>query len=477
MKMFKKNKVNARVLKKAFSFKNVSSFCCISLITIISGCSDFLEVDPPNNEIVSSTVFVDDATATAAVNALYSKMTNTGFADGGIRSITVLKGLSSDELQLNLSDDGVYETFYTNNYLSFSSTIETIWSDFYYLIYSSNAVIEGLEQATGVTNSTKNQLRGEALFVRAFCHFFLANLFGDAPYITTTDYRQNSNVTRTPVNEIYQGVIEDLLNSQDLLQDEYITTERVRLNKAGATAFLSRVYLYAGEWENAEAAASVVIDNPMYSLVDLNEIFLKNSSEAIWQLVPSSIGSTNNTQDGSVFVPLGTGIPVISLNEDLVASFEADDLRKVNWIGSIVDNTTTYYYPNKYKLNQSTSVSEEYTTIFRLAEQYLIRAEARAQQENIDGALNDLNVIRQRAGLGDLSGLTQTQTFDAIYHERFAELFSEWAHRWFDLKRTDRSEAILKDIKPSWDNNYLLLPIPDSEILVNKNLQPQNPGY
>ncbi|MDO5969574.1 RagB/SusD family nutrient uptake outer membrane protein, partial [Flavivirga aquimarina] len=121
--------------------------------------------------------------------------------------------------------------------------------------------------------------------------------------------------------------------------------------------------------------------------------------------------------------------------------------------------------------------SEEYPVVFRLAEQYLIRAEARAELGKISEAQSDLNVIRNRAGLGNTTASTKEALRDAILDERQVELFTERGHRWFDLKRRGEAADVLAPLKPSWQDTDVLFPIPESELLLNPNLLPQNDGY
>ena len=130
-----------------------------------------------------------------------------------------------------------------------------------------------------------------------------------------------------------------------------------------------------------------------------------------------------------------------------------------------------------------TSVSDpvtEYYTVLRLAEQYLIRAEARAQQKiNLPGAISDLNLIRNRAGLDSLSPtLNQQQVMAAVAQERRVELFAEWGHRWLDLKRTGQISAVFNTIpyKSQYQPFQQLYPIPLGELQNDPNLR-QNPGY
>ena len=136
----------------------------------------------------------------------------------------------------------------------------------------------------------------------------------------------------------------------------------------------------------------------------------------------------------------------------------------------------TYSYPYKYKVRNGFTVTE-YNMVERLAEQYLIRAEARAQQNDISGATADLDTIRVRAGLPVLPiSLDKATCLLAVEQERRIELFMEWGHRWLDLRRTGRIDAVLGAEKSNWTSTDSLYPIPFKEIQKNVFLT-QNPGY
>jgi len=338
----------------------------------------------------------------------------------------------------------------------------------------------------------KNQLVGEAKFMRAFLNFYAVNLYGDIPIVTSTDYNVNNVIKRSPATAVYQAIIADLIAAQAVLTDDYrdagnlSTTEKIRPNKTAATALLARAYLYAGDYQDAEIQATAVIGNSNYNLLqDMNQAFLKNSAEAIWQLA-SANPSITNTLDAYWFVLKSTpGIGNhVTLSTYLLNAFEVGDTRKINWVGTYKKGATTYYYAYKYKNNQATgAVPTEYLMILRLAEQFLIRAEARAQLGE-SNAVSDLNTIRNRAGLANYAGATdKASLLTAILHERQVELFSEWGHRWFDLKRTGTLNTVMGGATGvcaakggTWNSNDALLPIPLSEIQINPNLT-QNAGY
>ena len=156
---------------------------------------------------------------------------------------------------------------------------------------------------------------------------------------------------------------------------------------------------------------------------------------------------------------------------------EAEDLRAENWMGSVSDGTAIWYFPYKYQEYSPTETSKEYSKVIRLAEAYLIRAEARLRTNDFSGARDDLNHTRSRAGLPALSTLDLNMLEDALVYERKAEFFTEFGHRWFDLKRWGRAEALLENLKPGWGISSYLLPLPETELQANPNLLPQNPGY
>lgn len=133
-----------------------------------------------------------------------------------------------------------------------------------------------------------------------------------------------------------------------------------------------------------------------------------------------------------------------------------------------------YYYPFKYKQKRP-SKTEEYS-IIRLAEVYLIRAEANAKSNHLLEALSDLNTIRIRAGLPEITTQSQEEVLLAIEKERQVELFCEWGNRWFDLIRTGRAAIVLSAGKPNWNSSAVRYPIPQSEIDANRSLT-QNDGY
>lgn len=446
----------------------------------VISCEKFLDIEPGKAYLEKGQVFENDIGAVSAVSGVYSSLYQESYASGNQGSVMLLCALSSDELRHYDPQPGVANVveFETNELTAENTLVLNLWTNAYKTIYNANSVIEGLSTSTSVTDSLKRQLRGEMLFIRAFTHFQLTNLFGDIPIVLTTAYKDNAVIKRSSVENVYAQLIKDVVEAETLLWTRYPSTGRVRINKSVAKAFLARVYLYMKDYIKAEEFATSVIDEPMYKLLsgmEMDNIFLSSSEEAIWQLLPATTGFSTN--EGRLFV-LRSGVPSNSnpflLQDGLVNSFEAGDQRKAKWVGV----SSGFNFPNKYKVY--TGAVTEYSMVIRLAEQYLIRAEARAKLGKLTGSNSsqeDINAIRTRAGLSATTAATETDLLAVIEKERRVEFFTEWGHRWFDLKRRERATAVVGAVKPGWQATDTLYPLPQKEMNNNPYLKPQNSGY
>ena len=452
------------------------SLIYLILLSCLSACDSFVEVDLPNSQLTGVAVFENRTTANAAMVDIYSKLRDSGLITGHASGTGTTIGMYADELiYYGLGGDSSDHVF-KNSLLATNPVVSEFWNKGYNQIYCANAIIVGVQNSKSLATADKDQFTGEGLFVRALVHFYLLNIYGDIPYVTTTEYEHNRLVSRMPVNEVYEHIISDLNQAIILLPEDYITAERVRPNKSTAYALLARVFLYTGKWAEAANAASAVLNNPAYIWEnDLDKIFLKESTTTIWQFKPKLDGT--NTDEAGVFIFISGPPPSVGLSTNLIASFENGDQRKEHWTTTVTNGTKTWYHSNKYKQNINTGVSVEYSILFRLAEQYLIRAEARAKQGDLIGAKEDLNKIRNTAGLENTTALSADKIVNAIMSERRSEFFTEYGHRFFDLKRTSTINTTLSASKPGWDAHDVLWPLPEAEILANPNLKPQNPGY
>jgi hypothetical protein len=467
--------------------------CAVSLL---AGCKKLVQIPAPTTELASGSVLSNNNTATAAVLNVYDQM----FSHYESFSMAEAMGSYADELTVYDNTNDVYTELYTNSLLATQSPGP--WVNAYNYIYQANSMISGLQTTGGCSPAVKQQLTGESYFIRAFWHFYLTNIYGDVPLVLTSGYSMNATLPRTPRVTVLKQVAADLQTADSLLNSNYVdisdtatTTERVRPNQAAAQALLARVYLYLGDYSQnpayyaeADSVASLVISNGNYSLSPLNGVFLANSTEAIWQIQTPQPPPPADTYDGYYFILLGAPVNYTdqngtSISPQLLGAFEPNDQRQTIWISSISGNGTTFNFPFKYQ--QNTYVGLEYTMVLRLGEQYLIRAEARTHDGNLTGANQDLDTIRNRAGLADTLIGSAPALLAAILHERQVELFTEWGARWFDLCRTGNANAVMGapgNVCSSkggvWGSSgdQLLFPLPLSDVLADPNLH-QNSGY
>ncbi|ALM50132.1 hypothetical protein AMR72_15250 [Flavobacterium psychrophilum] len=458
---------------KKINFRTVvityASFCVMLLVS----CSDFVEVDLPPSQLTSQTVFEDPTTANAAISSIYAGMRDAGLFSGNLGGLSNNMGLYADELDFYRQD---INYLYQNALFSSQSDAKFYWNQGYSFIFSANAVIQGVTNAQALTTAERNRMLGEALFIRAFVHFYLNEMYGGVPYVKTTDYTVNRSLSRLSYEEALAKVREDLINAIALLEGNGMPSERTRPGKTAAMALLARASLYAGLWEEASLYATAVIDDPAMQWVDdLSLLFLKDSPATIWQFSPAT--SAFNTLEADLFIFESGPPPTMALTPSLIAAFESGDQRREVWIREITDGTSLWYHPYKYKLRSGSGSQLEYSIVLRLSEQFLIRAEARTKLGDVAGGLEDLNKIRTTAGLPATITQDQQELVAKIIRERRVELFTEFGHRFFDLKRTGQLDSALQGLKPGWNTTDALFPIPADELSLNPNLSPQNPGY
>ncbi|MFC3197133.1 RagB/SusD family nutrient uptake outer membrane protein [Parapedobacter deserti] len=469
------------------------------LLAGAGSCSSFLDPGAPKNQMPAALAFTDDKTATASVTGVLSRMNQLNYQFANVLSM-ILPAMAADEFVYAVSS-APFDEFKDNAVSSANQYVSTLWSQPYSYIAQANACIEGLEAATGLSPAVKSQLLGEARFIRAFCYFYLVNYFGDVPLVQTTDISVSNTLGRAPAAEVYTAIIADLQDAKERLGNGYPAGaavdaggERIRANKAVASALLARAYLYTEQWQAAAAEATAVIGNSLYRLMDteaLDDVFKANSDETIWQLQAVNTAGGRNTWEGFLLIPATpTSSPLFRLVPGyLYDAFEAGDERFASWVGSVTTSTgAEHRYPYKYKARFGVTPVQEYTMVLRLAEQYLIRAEAALMQGRPEEAMVDINTIRRRAGLAELpadagayggAGAFAAAAREALEQERRVELFGEWGHRWFDLRRwpsvtgdtnKTRADDVLPALKNDWQSADIYLPLPDAATRTNPNL-------
>ncbi|RFS18783.1 RagB/SusD family nutrient uptake outer membrane protein [Chitinophaga silvatica] len=490
----------------------------ISSLLPVSGCKKLISINPPINSTGNETTFKNDANATSALMSVYSLLMSTEGENATNGGTTIYAGLMADELTPTIAlPEYPYYQFYTSHITLQNGVSDFFWRDLYKTIFYANSVMEGAAASTSpnLTDSTKRLIAGETRAARAFCYYYLINLYGPVPMPLTSDVTQTTRLKRSSLEDVTKQMIVDLSTAVDLLPENYKVSggEKLRINKWAATALLSRAYLFDHKWGEAIATADKVINSGKYNLAPLNKVFQPNSDEAIWQLkltLNDAFSGLYEPDDlvgifRTKFAPPGFFDAIVEdpdlfsqmaviyflgkyhLTNSLVDAFEPNDQRKLQWMDSIpVPKVAPYYGKTIYEsvkhekfINEGMETyAPPYYNVLRLAEQYLIRAEAKAQIGDINGAAEDLNIIRKRAGLPNTTATTKEAMLTAIYHERQTELFCEWGTRFIDLKRLNKAtEALSKiDYKQPWSDNYLLLPLPTIDIVANPELK-QNTGY
>jgi starch-binding outer membrane protein, SusD/RagB family len=466
-------------------------------VIMISGCEKLVNIAPPQDQLTAEVVFESDETAISATTGLYAMMMRTDLMLS--YNIPMYTGLYSDELEYNQTLPDI-QSIYKYVMTARDAPTNQLWTSGFNFIFQANVIIEGLNNSFNISPAVKKQLMGEALFVRAFWNYYLLGFYGEIPLILSSDYIKNSALPRVSIETVRGQIIDDLLSAKDMLTAKYVSrnsivesTDRIRPNTFTVSSLLARLYLQMGNFSDAEAECSNVISQDFYSISDdLSKVFKLTSQEVIWQLELPINYTASNSYEARMFTLTGKPNAFVpwrctTLTSDLLSLFSLEDKRRAAWIGTSTDNNVTpsvnYYFPGKYKA--TTDPAEEYSTPFRLAETYLIRAEARAKLGLTADAINDVDKIRFRAGLKELNdimpGISEQSLLDYIAIERRRELFCEWGIRWIDITRSNDVNKVLSDIASKkgiiWQPSMALWPIPLNDVINSGNIIKQNEGY
>ncbi len=451
--------------------KKIYTLFCMGIL-LLASCEELVEVDAPNNQIGTTQVFNDLKTANSALSGLYASLRDRSVISGD-NGIGTLLGTYTDDLDFCQTDQNRYTDIYLNQQQESNTAILDLWGYAYQQIYQANSIIYGTEHSTVLSDNDKNRIKSEALFVRSLNYFYLQQLFDEIPYTNSLDYEYNRNLSKTGPSALLEQLESDLTEAISLLTDNYRDAERIYPNRKAAELLLARIYLQQGKWALAEQLAETILQSPLYQFqTNINEVFHKSGTHILWQLKPQNSG--NATKEAEIYY--STSSPnIYAITQDLVDSFEDVDLRKQSWITRITYNGNTWYRMDKYK-NRSGSNTNEYSVILRLEEVYFILAEALAKQNRYSEALPYLNATRVRAGLTAYTSLSGENFSNELLAEKRREFFTEFGHRFIDLKRWNKL-SVLSAVKSNWADYKKSWPLPQSELLLNPNLYPQNTGY
>lgn len=441
----------------------------VFLTFVLSSCHDLLNPEPVDR-ITDDLVLTDASSARVVVMGVYR-----GFAQLGMPKI-VAGDMMADHLKAN----GTFTQYIEigNHNLSASNgAAETLWAVIYSMAYRVNFLLEGVDGISELAGDQKDQLLAEARFLRAYAYFVGAYTFGGIPIIESTDIIENRNVSRSSFEEVIAYVEQELLFCLDKVPEDPINAGFV--SNGAVKAALARFYLFQENWAEAERYANEVIQGigtKNYTLEPNFENAVDDfSAESILEVVYSANdnpGTSTNFSPNNLFVERREIIP----SSEIIFALQNRGGERMIMIRFDADNTG----PNDNGWSVVRYGEFDNIQVFRLAEMYLIRAEARAQQGKVSGAgggLADLNIIRERARLDPLELTSPSQLLLAIEQERQVELAFE-GHRWYDLKRTGRANTVMRAVTSNWDDTDLLYPVPLREIQNNSGLSgEQNPGY
>ena len=439
----------------------------VVFVSVTTSCDDFLEIKPKDSLSTTDDVIVNKASAESALRGLYSGLGDAGYYGTSFQSIGYLSG---DNIQWTGSQSQVQE-FINHKVNADNATISAAWNAIYRTVNRANnliAALPGIVDAT-LTDAQRNQYLGEAYFVRALAYFDLARTWGGVPLVTspTTVAGENANVPKSTVEEVYAHVKADLELAESLLSE---TTDRYRPTRRTAWALKARYYLYQRDYVQAETYASKVIAVANYKLVKpFNAFFASNArgtEESVFEIFYNGTTEVNNHRNQWQPQTNG-GTRQWAPNDALVALLNNAAIGGTRSALVAKDNQNRWYGNLYYR-----TPSSDPSYIIRIAELYLIRAEARAKQSKLEDALADLNAVRSRADVAPSEAATQDEILLAIENERRIEFALE-PHRWFDLVRTDRADEVLNVT----ETFRLVLPIPADQILVDGDVVKQNEGY
>jgi starch-binding outer membrane protein, SusD/RagB family len=472
----------------------ISKMILIILLVSFMGCGEELLDKAPYGAISDVSFYTSESDAIQAVNSIYDQLQqfltfnsfimhadiwsdDTEKGAGGPGDTPQLEELNSFDIQLS-------------NWL-----IEGIWNGYYSGIFRANKALEKIEE---MDIPDKNRLLGEAHFLRALYYFHLNIRFHGIPLVSSTSTEELSSISRSSAEQIWEFIVQDLLEAVNLLPTSYSGSDIGRATKGSAQGLLGRVYLFMNEWQKAADVYAEVINSGIYYLID---DYAVNFGNAEGDNLPESLFevqyTTGTGDSGNGFqmhgwirprdVPNlqwgGNGFSVPT--QSLVDEFEPGDVRRKATVmveGDIVFGETyhsswspyTGYNARKYIYGPEVIHAEADANYKMIRYSEVLIGYAEAIYRGADGAANitgtqALNLVRSRAGLPDITELT----FESIVHERRVEFALE-GKRFFDLVRWGIAKEILGD---KFDINHdEYMPIPLNEILLNPNLE-QNPGY
>jgi len=487
--------------------KNIN-IIIISFIVLVFPACDVLDQEPISI-ISDKNFFQNGEQAEAAISSAYQPLREGSLGRDFFASATA----GADDSNTDPSSGGNNNRMNGHAVNADHGPARDLWRTAYLIIHRANDVIEklpGVEDPALEINNKRENLLGEAYFLRGYLHFMLLRWYGEVPILLSTTKSSDPEevkVERDPLPQVYEQVISDLTFAAENLPMSYDNNvfTRGRATKGAAQGILAKVYLrraytsFAGANDFTEAAnwAKMVMDNTsLYQLLPAEEYASiwaadgGNTIESIWEFQTEEVGLNEGDNLHREFEARengGNARARILPSQKIIDAFNENpsDIRFSAAIGAMdpgINNGFSFYY-KKYNRNGGQLVPNQ--VALRLPDIMLVRAEALNASGNTPGAIQILDEIRIRAQIPNTTASTQEEVFQAIQDERFLELCAE-GRRWYDLTRFPannyewaRNEYAETAQVSQMDENetyQLRWPINNRELDVNENLV-QNPGY
>lgn len=454
-----------------------------------TSCSDFLVKEPKLTQSTEITLSTFDGLNSSIAGAYSPLVSSTWYGPGFVFEAEMRSGNGKKPTEGDF-DSGRYSGSYNISYNP--SSTSSLWRYGYFVISAANNVLANLEGKEGgeVSAQDINNLKAEALFLRALSHFDMVRLYAQpygyqpngngVPVVLSTD--PAGKPARNTVAEVYDQIVTDLTEAESIMSDDYkrdgISDYKAAVTKPAVQALLSRVYLYMENWNKAAEYATKVINNPAFELWTAAEYASAwkanvGTSEVIFEVFGAQTNAYDAYWESPMWMSSPEGYADCAVSTDLVNLYEDDDVRN-QW--QKADGYDHLYWTIKYAGKGVGTPDANNTVVLRLSEMYLNRAEAIVNGASGD-AVADLNKIAEARN----ATLYTSAGKEDVYNERRKELAWE-GHLWFDLSRWGKGITRVDYVGDPTNQNvaahsYMFaLPIPKREMDVNENLV-QNEGY
>lgn len=470
--------------------KRIILYTLSAMTLLVGSCKSFLD-EESYDFISKSNFYKTEGDAIAGLNGAYNIMQIQQLYG---RTIWILMDLTGDLMKVGAPQTNRPE-LYNQTFTGTNGEIANWWNNLYVMINRANDVIAYVPQIN-MDEAKRNNIVGNARFLRALGYFDLVRSFGAIPLsLKPTEAGGDMRMPRSSITEIYASIIEDLkyAESNCLAADKIPSSDRGRVSAEAASALLAKVYLTKATTETSEnsdyqlalEACNRVIGK--YALIPFADVFdvdkKANNREEIFAVqfgLPPNTGNITPRMHLPRNVAPGDGNEAFFVENVFAESYAAEDLRKDLTLAA-VPGSSNYYYKKFYDPQRQGNNARNNQVLLRYADVLLMQSEALNQLNAADPKkLEGINAVRQRAGLSALmlSEVSGKEAFvDALVRERGWEFAAEGIRR-YDLLRLNRmKEQQLAIHEIQLDDKYLLFPIPQTELDLNPNLLPQNPGF